>query len=213
MKNCIHIKTPSRFFYLFFLGRFCHCPTDQEHKDFQFQARKHLLVKRQPWKAELRSQVEHPRPVPAARNAPAAAAVSAPRPFPGAPGGRCGRAWGAARAGQAEPPPWGSGSTRRTKCERGARGRARGAGLCGAVSVLCSVTPLSRRYITCAEYTQFYGGKKAGKGEGDGPLPQSPGPSPQPRARGAARNGRLCARSASPPSAGTLPAAGAEPEL
>lgn len=40
-----------------------------------------------------------------------------------------------------------------------------GPGCAGPCLGRASVTPLSlsRRYITCAEYTQFYGGKKAGK--------------------------------------------------
>ncbi|XP_005055302.1 PREDICTED: peptidyl-prolyl cis-trans isomerase-like 2, partial [Ficedula albicollis] len=40
-------------------------------------------------------------------------------------------------------------------------GAGRGPGCAGPCLCCASVTPLSRRYITCAEYTQFYGGKKA----------------------------------------------------
>lgn len=54
-------------------------------------------------------------------------------------------------------------------------GRGAGARGCAGPCLCCvSVTPLSLRYITCAEYTQFYGGKKAGKG-GTGPSLRSPG--------------------------------------
>lgn len=80
---------------------------------------------------------------------------------------------GRAGPGRAEPPPWGSGSTRRTRCESGPgpRGGAGGQGAAGAGGGAAgrrdrrSVTASPGRYITCAEYTQFYGGKKAGKGD------------------------------------------------
>lgn len=62
--------------------------------------------------------------------------------------------------------------------ERGGPGCA-GPGLC-----CVSVTALSRRYITCAEYTQFYGGKKAGEGGRAAPSdPAAAGAELRPRAR------------------------------
>lgn len=87
-------------------------------------------MKREPCKAALRFHQP-----PAGRTSPAfparfpperarPAAVSWPRPFPAHRAEGAAGSEGAARAGEAEPPPWASGSTRRTKCERGERGDA-----------------------------------------------------------------------------------------
>lgn len=185
---------------------------------------KTFLAKGKPWKAALRSHqpsgVRKSPAFPACSPGPARPrnalppslfprrGRSLPHPAEGAGGPEAQRGPGrpSRRHGQAAAP-----EGQNVSGGRGAGGQSR-AGPC-----LCCASvwpPLSRRYITCAEYTQFYGGKKAGKRgrarpsdpRGSGCWAASPGPRPEPVVP--LGNAAILAAGASPPSAGSVPALG-----